>query len=113
MTARRQPHLHRLFPLGRALRTWDRSLKLEVKMDSALLSMSEEDLLVQIGHELEKDEVQAFPQPVQVLRRRAERYLASKAAELRAAICPSKALRSLAEGGVTIDLAQAVLAAIE
>jgi hypothetical protein len=82
-------------------------------MDPALLTMSEEDLLAQIGRELEKDEVQALPQSVQSLRRRAERYLASKADELRAALCPNKQLRSLAEGGLTADLVQAVLTAIE
>jgi len=77
------------------------------------MPLSESDLFAEIGRELERDQMQAFPQSVELLRRRGERFFASKLAEVRASICPNKTLRTLAAGGVTIDLAQAVLATLE
>lgn len=84
-----------------------------MKIESNLMEMSEEELLVEIGKRLDRGMVGAFPKPIPILKQRGEKFFQSNLGKCRETICPNKTIQELAQDGYTIELISAVAGLIE
>jgi len=84
-----------------------------MQSESNLISLSEDELLIELGKALEADSLGAFPRPIVVLKQRGREFFERKLGECQEIICPNNTVRELALGGFTAELVAAVAGLIE
>jgi hypothetical protein len=78
-----------------------------------LFQKSEDELLVEIGHILSKNDLTALPRPIEELKDGATRWIQANWESIKRQLCSNQTIRQLAAKGFSAELVAMVLALLE